>query len=88
MRVDVYEADHYLGGYHVGSVADLRVGRGRKNQIILPHRTVSRHHANLIRQGSRFLVLDRSTNGTWVKGKKVEKALLEGNGDKESPRKH
>lgn len=78
MRVDVYEADHYLGGYHVGSVADLRVGRGRKNQIILPHRTVSRHHANLIRQGSRFLVMDRSTNGTWVKGKKVEKALLEG----------
>lgn len=78
MRVDVYEADHYLGGYHVGSVADLRVGRGRKNQIILPHRTVSRHHANLIRQGNSFLVMDRSTNGTWVKGKKVEKALLEG----------
>jgi len=78
MRVDVYEADHYLGGYHVGGATDIRIGRGRKNQIILPHQTVSRHHANLIRQGSRFLVMDRSTNGTWVKGKKVERALLEG----------
>ncbi len=78
MRVDVYESDHYLGGYHVGSTMDIRIGRGRKNQIILPHQTVSRHHANLIRQGSRYLVMDRSTNGTWVKGKKVERALLEG----------
>ncbi len=77
MRIDVFRDDQYLGGYHIGGAPDVRIGRGRRNQIILPNATVSRHHANLIRQGSRYLLLDRSTNGTWVGGRKVEKATLE-----------
>ena len=77
MRIEVYREDQFLGGYHIGSTSDIRIGRGRRNQIILPHSTVSRHHANLIRQGSRYLLMDRSINGTWIEGKRVEKALLE-----------
>ena len=76
MRIEVYKGDQYLGGYHVGGSSQLRIGRGRKNQIILPHRTVSRHHANLIRQGSLYTLMDRSSNGTWLQGERIEKAAL------------
>ncbi|HDL53250.1 MAG TPA: FHA domain-containing protein [Proteobacteria bacterium] len=76
MRIDVYKGDQYLGGYHVGSSSQLRIGRGRKNQIILPHQTVSRHHANLVRQGARYTLMDRSSNGTWIEGERIEKAIL------------
>jgi len=77
MRLDVYRDDRYLGGYHIGSASDVRIGRDRRNAIILPHETVSRHHANLVRQGSRYLLMDRSTNGTFVDGKPVDKVFLE-----------
>jgi DNA-binding NtrC family response regulator len=81
VRLDVYKDDIYLGGYHIGSASDIRIGRDRRNAIILPHTTVSRHHANLIRQGKRYLLMDRSTNGTFVDGERVEKAVLDpGNG--------
>ncbi|UCF30446.1 MAG: sigma 54-dependent Fis family transcriptional regulator [bacterium] len=81
MRIEVYRRDQYLGGYRIGSTRDIGIGRGRKNQIILPDETVSRSHAELIRQGSRYLLLDRSTNGTWIAGERVEKALLEKGGE-------
>ena len=77
MRLDVYRDDRYLGGYHVGGSSDLRIGRDRRNDIILPHTTVSRHHANLLRQGPRYLLIDRSSNGTFVDGKRVDKLLLD-----------
>jgi transcriptional regulator with GAF, ATPase, and Fis domain len=77
LRLDVYRDGIYLGGYHIGSASDVRIGRDRRNAVILPHATVSRHHANLIRQGKRYLLMDRSTNGTFIEGKKVKKVLLE-----------
>jgi transcriptional regulator with GAF, ATPase, and Fis domain len=77
MRLDVYRDDRYLGGYHIGGSSDLRVGRDRRNDIILPHTTVSRHHANLLRQGRKYLLMDRSSNGTFVDGDRVDKLLLD-----------
>jgi DNA-binding NtrC family response regulator len=77
MRLDVYRDDRYLGGYHVGGSSDLRIGRDRRNDIILPHTTVSRHHANLLRQGPKYLLMDRSSNGTFMDGKRVDKVLLD-----------
>ena len=77
MRLDVYRDDHYLGGYHIDSASDVRIGRDRRNAVILPHTTVSRHHANLVRQGTRYLLMDKSTNGTFVDGKPVKKVFLE-----------
>ena len=77
MRLDVYRDDRYLGGYHIGDASEVRIGRDRRNAIILPHTTVSRHHANLLRQGRRYLLLDRSSNGTFVGGKKADKLLVD-----------
>ena len=62
----------------------LTVGRHSDNDIQLHDEVVSAHHARLVRRPSRYLeghadvfVEDRSsTNGTWVNGERVERALL------------
>ena len=77
MRLDVYRDDRYLGGYHIGDASEIRIGRDRRNAIILPHTTVSRHHANLLRQGRKYLLLDRSSNGTFVNGERADKLLVD-----------
>ncbi|MCK7510878.1 MAG: FHA domain-containing protein [Desulfobacterales bacterium] len=38
--------------------------------------TISRTHAELVREGNRYKVVDRSTNGTFVNGKRVTEAFL------------
>ncbi len=77
MRLTVSRGGQILGGYELGRTGEVRLGRGRDNQVILPDPVVSRHHASLIPQGEHTLLLDRSTNGTFIGGRKVEKALLE-----------
>ena len=77
MRLDVYRDDRYLGGYHIGDASEIRIGRDRRNAIILPHTTVSRHHANLLRQGRKYLLMDRSSNGTFVNGERADKLLVD-----------
>ena len=44
----------------------LTIGRDADNDIAITHDLVSRHHAQIILRGDRFLVVDRSTNGTYV----------------------
>jgi pSer/pThr/pTyr-binding forkhead associated (FHA) protein len=41
---------------------------------------VSRKHAQIVREGNRFKLIDQSTNGTFVNGKRVKEAYLK-NGD-------
>jgi pSer/pThr/pTyr-binding forkhead associated (FHA) protein len=42
------------------------IGRARSCDLVVEHETVSRRHAELARDGSRWLLRDlRSTNGTW-----------------------
>jgi len=37
---------------------------------------VSRKHAEIVREGNRFKLIDQSSNGTFVNGKKIEEAYL------------
>lgn len=54
-----------------------RVGRQADNDIVLDDRRVSRHHAEVIDRGGRWVVRDRdSTNGTSVNGKVIKEAVL------------
>ena len=54
-----------------------RVGRLADNDIVLDDRRVSRHHAEVIDRGGRWVVRDTgSTNGTAVNGKVVSEAVL------------
>lgn len=55
----------------------LAVGRGLDNDIVLEDASVSRHHAELTREGSRLEVRDLgSTNGTWVNAARVVAATI------------
>lgn len=54
-----------------------RVGRLPDNDIVLNDKRVSRHHAEVVNRGNRWLLRDTgSTNGTAVNGKIVQEAIL------------
>ncbi len=56
----------------------LHVGRGLAADIRLDHNSVSRRHAIIIARGSRTRILDdRSLNGTFVNGSRIEHADLQ-----------
>jgi class 3 adenylate cyclase len=42
------------------------VGRDADNDISIDETVVSRHHCEVVLRGDKFLLVDRSTNGTWV----------------------
>jgi len=51
---------------------DVTVGRVRGNDIVLPKGNVSKHHCRLFLRGGELLVEDlRSTNGTYINGRKI-----------------
>lgn len=38
--------------------------------------TISRHHARIVRKGNRFRIIDVSTNGTYINGKRIADVYL------------
>lgn len=56
----------------------ITIGRNPSCSVQFPTdlATVSRTHAELVREGNRYKVVDRSTNGTFVNGKRVSEAFL------------
>ena len=66
-----------------GSVFPLRqaeqvIGRTDENDITVEHRSVSRNHAKLVREGDRTRILDlKSANGVLVNDEEVEQAVLQ-----------
>jgi len=58
-----------------------RIGRDPENDIVIPDRRVSRYHAEIVREGSEFVLRDcGSKNGTFVNGERVvqERRLQDG----------
>ncbi|MEU4640572.1 FHA domain-containing protein [Micromonospora sp. NPDC023814] len=55
----------------------ILIGRAPENDIVLDDLLVSRYHADLVRDGAGFRVIDLGTrNGTYVNGRQVEQAVL------------
>ncbi len=55
----------------------IRIGRATDNDIVIPDVLASRHHATLVPVAGGTEILDnRSINGTFVNGARVESALL------------
>ena len=51
---------------------EINVGRVQGNDLMLPKGNVSKHHARLLFRDGRFIVTDlKSTNGTYVNGRKI-----------------
>ncbi|RMH00178.1 MAG: FHA domain-containing protein [Deltaproteobacteria bacterium] len=56
---------------------EVRIGKSRKCDVVLPDASVSRVHAIVRREGDTYRILDQeSTNGTFVDGARVTDAYL------------
>src|SRR5919108_2737442 len=56
----------------------LLIGRSRECEVVLADPNVSRRHAELRRDGGRWVIADLgSTNGVKVNGRRVDRAQLE-----------
>src|SRR5262245_22483404 len=62
---------------------EVTIGRVQVNDIILPKGNVSKRHSRIVLKDSRFIVVDlKSTNGTYVNGRKITSPLVVKPGDK------
>src|SRR6202167_3488395 len=62
---------------------EINVGRVQGNDLTLPKGNVSKRHARLLFREGRFIVTDlKSTNGTYVNGRKIAQATIVREGDK------
>jgi class 3 adenylate cyclase len=62
LEVSYAGATHTLGP----SRPKLTVGRDPDNDVSIDETVVSRRHCEVVLRGDKFLLVDRSTNGTWV----------------------
>ncbi len=70
------------------NVSSLTIGRKPDNDIVIDNPAVSGHHARFFKIGSSYFIEDlNSTNGTFIKGKKILKAEIH-NGDEIHIAKH
>lgn len=60
----------------------ISIGRHSSCHVQFPTNLtgISRKHAEIVREGNRFKLIDHSSNGTFVNGKKIKEAYLK-NGD-------
>jgi uncharacterized protein (TIGR02996 family) len=59
----------------------VEIGRSTRNDLVLPHPDVSRHHAKIIVEGpDRFVLTDhKSSHGTWIDGVRIVEHPLRAN---------
>jgi pSer/pThr/pTyr-binding forkhead associated (FHA) protein len=58
--------------------SEITIGRHASCQVQFPKdlAIVSRQHARIVRDGNRFILMDQSSNGTFVNGKSVKEVVL------------
>ncbi len=57
----------------------ITVGRAETNDVVLSDRDdllVSRRHADICKEREGYVLRDRSKNGTWVEGRRIDSCLL------------
>ena len=57
--------------------AEVTIGRVQGNDIVLPKGNVSKRHARVLLKDGKFIIVDlKSTNGTYVNGRKITSPLV------------
>lgn len=63
--------------------SEVTIGRVQGNDVVLPKGNVSKRHARVVLKDSKFIIVDlKSTNGTYVNGRKITSPLVVKNSDK------
>jgi len=63
--------------------AEVTIGRVQGNDIVLPKGNVSKRHARIVLKDGKFIIVDlKSTNGTYVNGRKITSPLVVKDSDK------
>src|SRR6516164_2847449 len=63
--------------------AEVTIGRVQGNDIILPKGNVSKRHSRIVLKDGKFIIVDlKSTNGTYVNGRKITSPLVVKGSDK------
>ena len=78
---EVYQKDKLFWRYTFDQQKIL-IGRNDDNDIVLKDSIVSRLHATIERQKNQIVLVDNSTNGTFVNTKRVEKQIPLSNEDR------
>src|SRR5687768_13430458 len=56
---------------------EVTIGRVAGNDIILPKGNVSKRHSRIVLKDGKFIIVDlKSTNGTYVNGRKITSPLV------------
>lgn len=62
---------------------EVTIGRVQGNDVILPKGNVSKRHARIVLKDGKFIIVDlKSTNGTYVNGRKITSPLVVKESDK------
>jgi pilus assembly protein CpaF len=62
---------------------EVTIGRVQGNDVVLAKGNVSKRHARVVLKDSKFIIVDlKSTNGTYVNGRKITSPLVVKNSDK------
>src|SRR5205807_7696604 len=62
---------------------EVTIGRVQGNDIILPKGNVSKRHSRIVLKDGKFIIVDlKSTNGTYVNGRKITSPLVIKGSDK------
>src|SRR5262245_24994463 len=62
---------------------EVTIGRVQGNDIILPKGNVSKRHSRIVFKDGKFIIVDlKSTNGTYVNGRKITSPLVIKGADK------
>src|SRR5262245_54075679 len=62
---------------------EVTIGRVQGNDIVLPKGNVSKCHARIVLKDGKFIIVDlKSTNGTYVNGRKITSPLVVKDSDK------
>jgi pSer/pThr/pTyr-binding forkhead associated (FHA) protein len=55
----------------------IKIGRANSNNVVLYSAVVSRHHLEIRSKGSDWILINKGSNGTFVKDKKIKQILAQ-----------
>ncbi len=62
---------------------EITIGRVHGNDIVLPKGNISKRHSRIVQRDGKFIIVDlKSTNGTYVNGKRISAPQVLKDGDK------